>query len=209
MKVLKAPRIKDNTPDEVERLHEILDGQERHLLEFLLWQNGGDEPTVSFSIAHNNHSVLLGFFVDEKEIRATITKTNGPVWEDSCVEFFVAFDERGYYNFEFNYMGTVHCGFGKNVNQRELIPGQLLSKIRSHTAVAKIKDHFHWEMAMEIPVEVFNHHPLSSLAGITCRGNFCKCGDGLSEPHYLAWNNIESATPNFHLPQFFGKIMFA
>src|SRR5258705_5587299 len=98
MKVLKAPRIKDNTPDEVERLHEILDGQERHLLEFLLWQNGGDEPTVSFSIAHNNHSVLLGFFVDEKEIRATITKTNGPVWEDSCVEFFLAFDEQGYSN---------------------------------------------------------------------------------------------------------------
>ncbi|WP_091380560.1 carbohydrate-binding family 9-like protein [Mucilaginibacter mallensis] len=30
----------------------------------------------------------------------------------------------------------------------------------------------------------------------------------MPQPHFLAWNNIESEHPNFHLSDFFGKALF-
>ena len=208
MKTIKASCINDPT-DDVEQLHSIFNEQEKHPLEFHLWNKEIDKPKVSFSIAHNSRSVLLKFFVQEKEIRANVNKLNGTVWEDSCVEFFVAFDETGYYNLEFNCLGMVYAAFGKSRNERMQLPEQLLSKIESHTKLIKKKDHFYWEIAVVIPTEVFSHHSINSLKGTTGRGNFYKCGDGLSSPHYLSWENIESGIPDFHLPQFFGEILFS
>jgi hypothetical protein len=56
--------------------------------------------------------------------------------------------------------------------------------------------------------EAFEFHQLKSLKNIKCKANFYKCGDELSQPHYLSWNNIKSGKPNFHLPEFFGEINF-
>jgi len=209
MKSLKVPRLNDIAPGDVEELHSALDKEKRHSLEFLLWENGSDErPEVSFSIAHCNRYVLLKFFIEEKEIRANVTKINGAVWEDSCVEFFVSFDESGYYNFEFNCIGTVLGAFRKNRNDRIHLPEDILKKIETHTKLNKRNDFFYWEMLIVIPIELFFYHALQSLSGVECRGNFYKCGDGLSQPHYLAWAKIEADKPNFHLPQFFGNIKF-
>jgi hypothetical protein len=40
------------------------------------------------------------------------------------------------------------------------------------------------------------------------RGNFYKCGDSLSVPHFLSWQPIDNPTPNFHLEKFFGELDF-
>ena len=61
---------------------------------------------------------------------------------------------------------------------------------------------------MAIPLSIFIHHSFSSLSGKEGRVNFYKCGDQLPVPHFVAWNNIQSAEPNFHLPEFFGEIYF-
>lgn len=209
MKSLKAFCLKNINLTDVEKLHSVLNEQEKHSLEFQLWKNGNEyKPQVSFSLAHHNRSILLKFFVEEKEIRAHVTKINGAVWEDSCVEFFISFDEQGYYNFEFNCLGTVLAAFGKNRNERMFLPEDLLKKIETCTKLNKKNNFFYWELLAIIPIELFVHHSLPSLSGMKCRANFYKCGDGLLQLHYLTWSKIESEVPNFHLPQFFGELSF-
>lgn len=43
--------------------------------------------------------------------------------------------------------------------------------------------------------------------GFTLHGNFYKCGDLTSEPHYLSWAPVTFEHPNFHLPAFFGNLI--
>jgi hypothetical protein len=71
-----------------------------------------------------------------------------------------------------------------------------------------VKEAVYWELSVAIPSNVFIHHLIPSLSGQKGRVNFHKCGDQLPVPHFLAWNNIQSAEPNFHLPEFFGEIYF-
>jgi hypothetical protein len=148
--------------------------------------------------------------VEEKEIRAVNNKINAPVYEDTCVEFFIAFDETGYYNFEFNCIGTCLVGFGKNKYNRIEIPELRIKKInfQANIKYAVAVDLFKWELMIEIPSSVFINHTLSSFSSLSAKANFYKCGDLLMQPHFLAWSNIESAEPNFHLPDFFGDIHF-
>lgn len=209
MKSLKAFCLNNVDFNDVEKFHSVLDEQPKHVLEFHLWKGRKDErPEVRFSLAHNNRSVFLKFFVEEKEIRCHVIQINGPVWEDSCVEFFVSFDETGYYNFEFNSIGTVLAAFRKNRNERTLLSEDILKKVETYTKLNKKNDRFYWEMLIVIPVDLFVHHSLPSLQGVVSKANFYKCGDGLTQPHYLSWNKVESETPDFHLPQFFGEVVF-
>lgn len=209
MKSLKAFCLNNIDRNDVENLHSVLNEQEKHSLEFHLWKNKNEEkPEVKFSLAHNNRFILLKFFVEEKEIRANVTKINGAVWEDSCVEFFVSFDDSGYYNFEFNCIGTVLAAFRKNRNERTVLSEGALKKIETFTKINKKNDRFYWEILIVIPTDLFLYHSLQSLQGIICRANFYKCGDGLSQPHYLTWSNIKADQPDFHLPEFFGEVRF-
>ena len=41
------------------------------------------------------------------------------------------------------------------------------------------------------------------------RGNFYKCGDLTQREHYLSWNRVACAEPDFHRPEFFGELEFA
>lgn len=47
------------------------------------------KPEVRFAIAHDGSRLLIRFEVEEDNPRAMAMENNGPVWEDSCVEFFV------------------------------------------------------------------------------------------------------------------------
>ena len=149
--------------------------------------------------------------MSENTIRAVNTQVNSAVWEDSCVEFFIHFnDEKGYYNFEFNCIGTQLAGFGKTKLERDLLPQVVVATIKTESCISpvKIKEAIYWELSVAIPLNAFIHHNFSTLAGRQGRANFYKCGDKLPEPHFVAWCDIQSAEPNFHLPEFFGEIHF-
>jgi hypothetical protein len=127
------------------------------------------------------------------------------------VEFFIHFnDDKGYYNFEFNCIGTPLVGFGKSRSERDLLPKEVVGNIQTESFISrvKVKEAVYWELSVAIPSNVFIYHPIPSLSGQKGRVNFHKCGDQLPVPHFLVWNNIQSAEPNFHLPEFFGEIYF-
>jgi hypothetical protein len=182
---------------------------EAHYLTHAPWPSYPYKPDVRFSILHNDTCMFLQFRVHEKSIRATVNKINGPVWEDSCVEFFIAFDSQSYYNVEFNCIGTALVGFRRANENSSRLNEELIRRIRTKTILSQEEKHgFSWELTAAIPVYLFEHHPATRLHNMEFHGNFYKCGDALPEPHFLAWSNIEAPAPNFHLPNFFGKLIF-
>ena len=46
---------------------------------------------------------------------------------------------------------------------------------------------------------------LCNLPGQTWRGNFYKCADRSSHPHWASWSPLGEPL-NFHTPQFFGPL---
>ena len=193
----------------VKDISAMLDFKEKHTLNHCLWVPVNAKPKVEFSIAHNKQKIFLKYFVTEKHIRAVETEINGRIWEDSCVEFFISFDDRvTYYNLEFNSIGTGLIGFGSSRNNRELLSKQLIEKVEVFAISSEEDNWKKWELTLSIPVEIFICHQIANLSDKSSKVNFYKCGDLLPEPHFLAWNKIESSELNFHLPEFFGELRF-
>ncbi|MEO6069876.1 MAG: carbohydrate-binding family 9-like protein [Chitinophagaceae bacterium] len=208
MQKIIIPFSKEEEIGSMAILNQRLDSLQKQTIDNAPWPAFPYQPSVSFSISYSHTSILLKYFVDEKMVRAAAGKTGGNVWEDACVEFFISFDEAGYYNIEFNCIGTGLVGFGKGKESRMMLPIDVIQKIEFSCALHNNSGTIHWELTLKIPLTIFTFHHLTSLKGQTCRANFYKCGDELEEPHFLSWSPISSPEPNFHLPQFFGKLFF-
>ncbi len=176
------------------------------------WPTFPYRPTVQFKIAYTPDSLLLVYEVKEKHVKAEYRNTNDPVYKDSCVEFFLSFDGERYYNLEFNCLGTALVGYGDlHIDKRRRLPKDTIEQIKAYSHIkAKTTGDgdAEWRLLLNIPFTVFDAHTIGSLTGAQCTGNFYKCGDDLPLPHFVSWNTIAHPFPNFHLPQFFGKLLF-
>jgi len=182
-----------------------------HDLDVANWRNKYPyAPQAKFQIAHHNQAIILHYEIKENFVKAQYIRHNEAVWEDSCVEFFVSFDEREhYYNFEFNPLGTGLIGYGPATkNLRNRLTPEEINQVSTYTQLSSIQGDKIWSMILCIPVTVFIHTPLSSLSGLKAHANFYKCGDKLPDPHFLSWNPIDHPSPNFHLPAYFGSVEF-
>lgn len=211
VQALSLPYVNKLSP--LREVSSLLNGMEKNKIETVPWPSFTYKPKVTFTIAYNYDCIFIKYFVQEHSIKVGYVNTNDPVYKDSCVEFFISFNnEASYYNFEFNCIGTCLVGFGYDRDQRSFLSVDVVDQIR-HLAVIKSSSDkatplISWELTLIIPSDVFIHHKLSNLKGLTCRTNFFKCGDELPEPHFLAWTDIKADEPNFHLPQFFGAVHF-
>ncbi len=167
-----------------------------------------NDVQVTASIAHSIKAIELLFCVKEKNIRHANTEINGAVWEDSCVEFFIAFDSNGYYNCEVNCIGTPLVGYGAGRNNRELLPADVIRTININRSMKQTEDGYVWDLLLHIPVTVFTKHTITSLNNKKASVNFYKCGDLLLEPHFICFNKIETTDPDFHQPAFFVPVVF-
>ena len=179
-------------------------------------QNWVEAPQVNaaFSIKHDGSAIYLFYQVEEPQVRAVNTGFNSPVWEDSCVEFFLGFEgDEGYYNFEINAIGTVLGAFGKDRNLRLPLPDSFLSRIVTTPSLGRdpiecLDERTSWEMQIEIPLETFHFSTLKILSGLDAHANFYKCGDKLKQPHFLSWKPVLCSKPDFHTPRYFGQLSF-
>jgi hypothetical protein len=214
MKELIVPFLRDvSKTSPIAHVSFLLDGFETDAIGVVPWPPYNYRPDVDFTMAYGNDSIFIKYYVSEKTVSAVYSQPNEPVHKDSCVEFFLSFDdEKEYYNFEFNCTGTCLAGFGLDRENRSLLPEQVIRMIRHQSQLKVVNNqgeyNIAWELTLMVPLEVFCHHSPVSLSGRQCRANFYKCGDDLPEPHFLAWNDIKSASPDFHLPEYFGKLVF-
>jgi len=186
----------------------------KNVIDQALWAKGGDLPCeAGFSIFHFDKGLCIKYSVVESFLHVKKRKINGAVYKDNCVEFFIAFDDdRGYYNFEFNCLGSIKVGFGKDRHKRRSLPPDILMSIAdnmeisiSNTGAGNL---IRWTLTLILPSDVFFYHKQHLLGGTTCRANFTKCGDSLPNPHFLSWVDIPTPTPDFHQPSYFGKLIF-
>ncbi len=171
-------------------------------------------PKVAFRIFHTGAWLMLRFEVEERYTAARVAEDNGRVWTDSCVEFFFApGDEAGYYNFETSCIGRMLVGYRRThadaVHASEQIMRRILRTptIGSEPFDEQLGDNS-WQMTLAIPPEALFRHSVDDWSGMEARMNLYKCGDELSRPHFLSWRPIAAAKPNFHLPEFFGRVKF-
>ncbi len=216
MKELNVRKLEFNTPyPDIGEVSARLDesGTKVQVTE-VNWKEFPYKPDVGFTLAYTNNELLLKYYITENWFKAEKTEINDPVYEDSCVEFFVSPDDTGvYYNMEFNALGTCLMGAGKDRHSRERADKEIIKKIRNRSSVGKNPVHertgvFSWTITIAIPFEVFFHHEISELEGKKFRANFYKCGDKLSVPHYLSWNPVGTEKPDFHRPEYFGLLRF-
>ncbi len=171
-------------------------------------------PKVTFKIAHDGSNIFLHFFVEENEVLAKTTEDNGPVWTDSCVEFFMSFgDSPFYYNAEFSCIGKALLGYRKDRKSAEHASADVMNLIKRYPSLGsepfdKKQGDFKWNMLLVIPVSAYWRSGINSFSGIEARANFYKCGDHLTTPHFLSWNPIHTEKPNFHVPQYFDELIF-
>ena len=170
-------------------------------------------PIVGMRAQHNGESMTLEFEVQEKYTKALVNKDNGDVWTDSCVEFFIALDDTGYYNFEFTCIGKALLGFRKEKPNATHASEDIMEGIIRKSSLGdvcfdeRVGDN-QWTLTVTIPVTALFKHNVKSFNSLKATANFYKCGDNLTKPHFLSWNPINMPTPNFHVPQFFGEIEF-
>lgn len=184
-------------------------------IDSLNWPNSYPyNPRAEFRIAHTGASILLHYRAWEQNIRA-VAADNGRVWEDSCMEFFFmpSADDALYYNVETNCAGSVLLAVDTDRHERQKATGEILATIsrwsslgRQSFCTKEAPDM--WQMAVAIPASAFFRHAIGQLSGLEASANFYKCGDLLPTPHFLSWNAIATPQPDFHRPEFFGRLIF-
>ncbi len=201
----------DKNPDQVS---DMLDDIPKHNIDKINWPEFSYAPEVDFSIAWNEKNIYLKYRVNEEVTGAVTLEDNGPVWKDSCVEFFVSPDRNNYYyNFEFNCLGVCLQGFGNSRHNREKASETELSGIIRKSSFPRKVLHESgigntWSLFIQIPASTLFRHPAFKFGKNSVTGNLYKCGDGLSRPHYLSWKPVQTPKPDFHRPEFFTLIEF-
>ncbi len=188
-------------------------GVEFETIDTVNWPEFPYKPRVDFRAAHTGDTLLINYRCTEQAVRAAAEADNGPVWEDSCVEFFVTFDGKKYYNIECNCAGTILCATGEDRNNRTFAPAEALAGVKRYASLAGNmpadgEGEVSWEVSLIVPATTYFGSGLTSFDGVKARGNFYKCGDKLPTPHFLSWNPIGTPNPDFHRPEYFGEVEF-
>ncbi|QEK51400.1 hypothetical protein FYC62_06755 [Pedobacter aquae] len=201
-----------NFLSDIQLVSAALDQQTKHQIADTVWPNSNYKGLCTVATLYTANMLALKYEVQENDYLARYTNPNEPVYSDSCVEFFIAFDDSGYYNFEFNANGACLAQFGTSKHNREFILAADIRKIKMQKSFKQDQNGklpYSWELTILLPLQVFSHHQLQTLKGKHCKANFYKCGDDLAYPHFFCWNKVENREPNFHLPAYFGELVFA
>ena len=198
------------------------------------WQNSETLTVSNFRPESSDHHPLVQarllwdkkfvhgiFHVRDRYVRCVRTRYFDEVWKDSCVEFFVEpVTGGGYFNFEFNCGGAHLCnyitdhrrvegGFAK----AEKLPPELGTRAAVRSTLPAVVDPeltepTEWSLQFRIPFDVMEHYTgkPGNPAGQTWRGNFFKCAEEVSHPHWASWSPVDEF--NFHLPRCFGSLQF-
>lgn len=171
-------------------------------------------PEVSFRLFHNDEYLFLQYDVREGATAALETRDGKDVYRDSCVEFFLQplNADPHYYNFEWNAIGTLcmsrRTGREDPVHaSAEALGAVLRASTYPRQAFSEVKGDNVWRLRVAIPCAALFAGELTSWKGAQLRGNFYKCGDGLSTPHYITWAPIQAPAPDYHRPEYFQEIL--
>ncbi len=157
-------------------------------------------------LCYDDENLYVHMSAVEKDIRAVNTEPLSPVYEDSCMEFFFMLpDSVNYFNCEINPNGVLNLGFGPQKTDRiEIARGDA----QDYFDISSDRTKDGWEVYYRIPLDYIRlFYPEYEFKG-SLRANMYKCGNKTVNRHYLSWTDIDLDQPNFHCPQYFGRMRF-
>ncbi|WP_321492641.1 carbohydrate-binding family 9-like protein [uncultured Desulfobacter sp.] len=188
-------------------------------LDFYMGEKPVHFPRVQVRVAYDQHAIGVHFHVRDRYIRAVARQHQDEVYKDSCVEFFFtpgSDPDAGYFNLEMNCGGIMLFHFQPEPRKnRIIVPVDVCQSIPVVHTLPEIVDpeiteSLIWEVAYAIPFELLETYcpVVKPVPGEVWRGNFYKCGDATSHPHWLTWAPVAYPVPNFHCPGSFGTLRF-
>lgn len=167
-------------------------------------------PLCRGRIARTDEAFLIGWEVSGIGVTVRNLEDGGPIWEDSCCEFF--FKDPAwphYFNIEVNAGGYLLVGKGTCRTDRVLLPKEEMARIVRiggvPAPVERSEGRCDWRMTLILPFDLFGLD--ASALPPVLQGNIYKCGDKTARPHFLSWAPIDTPAPDFHCPRFFGDFL--
>ena len=190
------------------------------------WEDSGHRPDARGHLLYDDNWLAVHFDVDDQYVRAIAEKFNDSVCTDSCVEFFVAPNEdpaeNAYFNFEVNCGGTMLLHACPSSAQR--LAGAdpvyvndedgatiLMTATLPKIVEPELTEPTSWSVEYHVPWALFEKYfgIKRPGPGDTWRGNFYKCGDRTSHPHWGSWSPVDTPNPSFHQPDFYQPLRFS
>ena len=182
------------------------------------WYERGEKQSTTVRMLHDRRALHVQFRCRDRHISARASRLNGDVYLDSCVELFAmpSPDAGGeYVNLEINCCGCIHLGWGPGRGGRRLVGADLARRVRIATSVpSATKDESpgdrQWWVAVSLPfaaLSAFTGRRGRPGPGDVWRANLYRCG-GQTDDQYACWSPIDWPRPDYHRPEFFGRLCF-
>lgn len=171
---------------------------------------GGDyRPDARAYVGYNEGGVHVLLCARERTIRAEVSQIGGQVCVDSCLEFFFnpfPFHCREYANVEVNPAGVFHIGLGAGRGNRRVLNELPLGWDYSLSA----HENGWWAVSYTVPMDWIaqicrGNRPAPGDQWI---GNFYSCDESI-HPHFGCHFEITSDEPDFHRPEWFGRMILS
>ncbi|WP_155907627.1 carbohydrate-binding family 9-like protein [Lunatimonas lonarensis] len=176
-------------------------------------------PITHAKLMYDSEYIYGIFRVQDRYVQSKVTEINGPVSTDSCVEFFFSPDTDSpltYFNLEINAGGIPLLHYVKQPRSNyQVLEAEQIRKIEiAHSMPAVVdpeivKDTV-WTIEYKVPLAMLSEHGkvTTPAPGVKWKANFYKTGSRTGNPHYFTWNVVDNPRPDFHLPQYFGTLIF-
>lgn len=181
-------------------------------------------PKTMVKVLHYSEAIYVSFVVEDQYVRCVHTTDQENIFEDSCVEMFIApKNAEGYFNIETNCGGSILMWYitdPTGVMEGKIKKADVVSKdamqqiIRYHSLPKKLEEEITepvtWRVDYKVPLKLLEEYTgqKHSLKGEIWKANFYKCAEKSSHPHWGMWSPIQTTYLNFHQPQYFGEIKF-
>lgn len=127
-----------------------------------------------------------------------------PVCCDSCLEFFFQIEgEENYFNFEINPNGCMCIQYGKE-ERFDIV----WENSKEYFAVTTNETADGWEVFYRIPLKFIRLFHRDFAFDRNIMANLYKCGNYTVHKHFIAWMPVNTESPDFHRPEYFGKMTF-
>ena len=174
-------------------------------------------PVVKAKMMYDQENLYLIYKVDDRHVRVQNDKFNSSVSSDACVEFFFSPDRDWplrYFNVEINAGGTALMAFHTDGKRTNMLEEDFKNVQIAHTLPRKldqeISEPVTWFLEFKLPLTLLKKYTniTQPEKGVKWKANFYKTSSKSTNPHYLTWSIVHNPKPQFHLPQYFGTLIF-
>jgi hypothetical protein len=181
-------------------------------------------PRTEAKVLYDDVGLYVLFRVFDRYVICRRTENQTLTSKDSCVEVYLQpfGAEKGYFNFEMNCGGALLLFYvtdptrdAATIFRRKVeVPQSLIDTMRIHHSMPRqvsteITEPVEWRVEYFIPYTLMEHYvgPIGEPSSRRWRGNFFKCADESSHPHWASWAPIGDEL-NFHVPRYFQPFTF-